>query len=253
MPKISRSLLPLLAGLALVPAADAHAGAKLNAPIKHTFTGTFEAQRIATWDRPRAEGGGDCNGKHWAQSDGSENQVVKTRKPFKLVVAGSRRFPTWTFGNGPAVRDPRDYGIDAAGPHTRTWNVRGGWTGGWCGGPKSDPPLKNDCGTQLSEYKLTLYGRTGGIIDWGLSYKTLPRERQGFTDCRLLTPAGFPVGSFPRMEGTLKMSDVLNTRKRTIVVKQSKTFGPESSPIAPGVNETRSAEASWKLTLTRSR
>jgi hypothetical protein len=228
MHKITRSLVPLAAALAFVPAAGAHANASLNAPIKHTFKGTFEASRTATWDRPRVEGGGDCNGKHWAVSNGSEDQQVKTRGTFKVVVAGSRRFPTWTFGRGTNVADPRDLGIDAFGPHKREWSLRSGMTGGWCGGPTTDPQPKNDCGTQLVEYKLNLYGRRGGIIDWGLGYKDLPRERFGFYQCRLLPPAGLPLGGFPRMEGKVKMADVLNPRRRTIVVKAAKTYGPES-------------------------
>lgn len=253
MLKITRTLVPLAAALAFVPVAGAHANANLNAPIKHTFSGTFEASRTAEWDRPRAEGGGDCNGKHWARSRGTENQQVKTRAPFKVVVAGSRRFPTWTFGRGTNVADLRDMGIDAFGPHTRVYERASGMTGGWCGGPTTDTHPETDCGTQLAEYKLNLYGRRGGIIDWGLGYKDLPREKFGFFNCRLLTPAGFPVGGFPRMEGKVRMADVLNPRRRTIVVKDSKTYGPESSPIAPGVNETRSGAVSFKLTLTRSR
>jgi hypothetical protein len=144
-------------------------------------------------------------------------------------------------------------GVEAAGPHTREWNHRSGSTGGWCGAGEPGPKLDTDCGTQLAEYKLNLFGR-GGTVDWNLGYKDLPRERQGFYRCTLNTPDGLPATGFPRLEAKVRMADVFDRRKRTIVVQASKSYGPVSIPIANyGVSETRSGAVSWKLTLTRSR
>jgi hypothetical protein len=257
MLKIIRTLLPLAAvALSLVPATAAQAGSQgggREAPIKAWFTATFEAHKTAAWDRPRGEGGGDCNGKPWSQSSGSEDQRVKSRGSFKVVVTGTRRFPTWTFGRGTAVTDPREVGVDASGPHTREWTHRSGRTGGWCGAARTDPPLPHDCGTQLSEYKVDFHAYAGAIT-WGLSYKNLPRERQGFYKCGLHTPADLPATGFPRLEGKIRMADVLNPRKRRIVVQAAKTYGPTVYPIPDlGTTETRSGAASWKLTLNRTR
>jgi hypothetical protein len=161
----ARAILIALTALGLAPAAGAEAAANPNAPIKHTFRATFEAERTVAWERPRTVAAGDCNGDYWSQSNGSDNQKVKSRGSFKVVVAGSRRFPTWTFGRGGMVADPRDMGIDAAGPHKREWNLSSGRTGGWCGAAKTNPPPENDCGTQLPSTRSTssaLAGRSTG-------------------------------------------------------------------------------------------
>lgn len=249
------TLLALATALALVPATAAQAGSQgggREPRINARFTATFEAHKTASWDWPRVLGGGDCNGQPWSQSSGSEDQQVKTRGTFPVVVGGTRRFPGWTFGAGRAS-DPRDVGVDASGPHTREWIQRSGTTGGWCGAARTDPPLPNDCGTQLSEYKLNLHAH-GGVISWSLPYKNLPREKQGFYKCSLKTPADLPVNGFPSLEGKIRMTDVLNPRKRRIVVKADRTYGPTTLRLNDsGVTGTSTGTVSWTLTLTRSR
>ena len=229
----------------LLPAAAADA-----APPQVVFSAKFEAQKTVEWDWPRTEGGGDCNGRTWAQAHGTEDQRVQTR-PFRVVVTGTGRFATWKFGRGSQIPDPREVGVDAFGPHKREANFRSGTLGGWCSGPKTNAPPEQDCGTRLPEYRVVLLAHRGKI-NWSLSYKDLPRERFTFFKCRIFTPEGLPALGFPNVDGTVRMADVVNRRKKTIVVEVAKTYGPSVYPLgSSGVNETRSGAISWKLTLTR--
>jgi hypothetical protein len=60
--------------------------------------------------------------------------------------------------------------------------------------------------------------------------------------------------SFPTLHAKFKQADVLDRRKRRIVVGASKAYGPDVTPVTnSGVNRTTSGSFSWKLTLTRTR
>jgi hypothetical protein len=242
-----RVLLPLAAAAVLLPAAGADAAKR---PRSVTFDATFEAQRTAEWDQPRVISHTNCQGGHYVEAGGKEDQRVRSSGSFKVHVTGSRRAASFEFGRRMVV-DPRDAGVDAKGPHRREWTHRAGSTGGWCGGGEESPKLENDCGTQLPEYKV-VFSAGRDVIDWTMSYRNLPRERFGFYRCPLHTPLGLPAQGFPRLQGKVSLADLFDRRKRRVVVEASKSYGPTSQPLGnSGQRLTSSGRVTWKLTLTR--
>lgn len=246
MLRITRSLIPLAAALALVPAVAAQAKTA-------TFTATFEATRDAEWKQPRGVSLKDCNGEHYWEGWGSLSQTIKSRKPFKVkvqsFVPGTEM---WTFGKGVAVADPRDFGIESNGPNKREATIIAGTTGGWCGGGEQNDPKKNDCGTRLPTYNVILSAALGKMT-WTAGYAPQMRnEKLEFYDCLSITPEGMPEDSFPNLDAKYRSADVFNRKKGTLVIKAHKSFGPSTWPVANlGVDRTASGTVDWKLTLKR--
>jgi hypothetical protein len=229
-----RMFLLTTAAVALAPAAGHAATAR--------FTATFEAQRTVEWDQPYGVGLKDCKGDHYVEQRGDETWHVKTRKPFKVVVKKLPGVTFWQFGDG----------IEAAGVVTRNWTYRAGTTGGWCGGGSVDPPGERDCGTKLPTYMVTLTG-LGDSIDWSAHVAPwMNNEKLSFYKCQLIVPNGLYVDSPPRLPGKVPAKALFNPKRKTIVVKVTKDYGPESTPVANlGVDRTASGHMTWSLTLSR--
>jgi hypothetical protein len=239
-----RTLLLTTAALVLAPAAGHAATAR--------FTATLQAERTVAWDQPYGVGLKDCKGDHYVEQRGDETWQAKTRKPFKVVVKKLPGVTFWQFGDGVAARDPRLLGVEAAGMVTRNWTYRSGTTGGWCGGGSVDPPGERDCGTRLPTYLITLTG-LGSSLEWSANPAPFTdHEKLSFYHCQLLGPSGVPVESVPRLPGKVPMAAVFNPKRKTIVVRVTKDYGPQSTPVANlGVDRTASAHMTWTLTLNR--
>jgi hypothetical protein len=78
-------------------------------------------------------------------------------------------------------------------------------------------------------------------------------ERLGFYKCTFIPPIGMHNSSFPRLEAKFKMADVLNRRKKSIAIGESKSYGPDLTPVSDTVNRTTSGTFTWSLKLTRTR
>jgi hypothetical protein len=243
----TRLLLPLAVLLALLPATGAEATKKA------TFSAVFEAKRSVAWDQPRSVSQITCRGEHYYLASGGEEAELRT-KPFKVTAQrlGNRTF--WTFGKGPSVKRPTEYGVEAKGPHKRWFDDKSGTTGGWCGGGEDQARPERDCGTKLPTYLVTFHA-LGGSVSWAASHAPwMANERLHFYKCTLVPPTGMHTSSFPRLDAKVKQADVFARGKRTIVVSASKNYGPDVMPITnSGVNRTTSGTVSWKLTLRRSR
>lgn len=242
----TRLLLPLVVLAAAVPAAPASAATA-------RFTATFEAEKTVAWDQPRGVSQVSCRGEHYSIASGDETWRVNINKPFKVVVSsGFRGLTTWQFDSWSPMRVDLD-GVEGTGYVQRALRTESGTTGGWCNpGGSKDPQPENDCGTQLPRYQVR-FSAHRGQVDWSMTpVEWMANERLGFYQCHLFAPEGVPVGSFPRLTGTFRTKDLFNRRKRTIVVGNRKSYGPESYPVVNlGVEQTTSAKVAWKLTLRR--
>jgi len=239
-----RTLLLTTAVLALAPAAGHAATAR--------FTANFAAQSTVAWDQPYGVGLHDCKGDHYLEERGDQTWTVKSRKPFKVVVKKLPGVTFWQFGDGGAVKDPRLLGIESAGMVTRNWTHRTGTSGGWCGGGSVDPPLERDCGTRLPTYLVGFTG-LGTSIDWSANGAPwTDKEKLSFYHCPLIVPTAMYAESPPRLTGKVSMKALFSPKRKTIVVKASQDYGPQSTPIANlGVDRTTSGHMAWTLTLNR--
>lgn len=242
MPRFARTLLPLTAALVAIPAATAFAEPPPQSTMK--FDATLEVHRTVTWDSPRVTPTTDCQGGHYVESHGSEDWTMKGTGRVLATAAGGR--VTWHTGRNWLVPKP----LDAKAVIKRDWLHRTGSTGGWCGGGEVDPPLENDCGTRLAPFTITING-TGNKVEFQEIRGSATREKYDFYKCTLLTPEGMPVGSLPRLPGKISVAALRSKRKKTIVVKAGKAYGPTVSPINSSVNRTASGSYDWKLTLKR--
>lgn len=242
MPRSLSTLLALTAALVALPAAPALAEPPPHATMK--FDATLEVHRTVAWDAPRIAPHSNCQGAHYVEANGSEDWQMKATGRVLATTAG--RQVTWHTGRRWLAPGP----LAGKAVIKREWTHRTGSTGGWCGGGQQDPPLENDCGTRLVPFTVTVNG-SGAKVDWQETRGSAARERYDFYRCTLITPQGVPVGSFPRLSGKISLADLRNRRKRTIVVKAAKAFGPDLTPLVAGVNRTASASMQWKLTLKR--
>lgn len=216
-----------------------------------TFSVKVEAQRVADWDHPRAEGGGDCNGRTWARGRGSDDFKLWSGTEGRLVLEGTRRgLSSYEFG----VAGPRGT-LSTDSPPAKGYVKRerfwaSGTTGGWCGGARQDPAPENDCGTRLPPftYRLQMYEGKIGIRE---TKGSLPRENFNFYRCQLLTPEHVPTDSLPTVEELLPLGKVFNPREGKVEVKGRHTYGPSLTPLGNGLNVTRNATYTWKITLRR--
>jgi hypothetical protein len=229
-----RMFLLTTVAVALAPAAGHAATAR--------FTATFEAQRTVEWDQPYGVGLKDCKGDHYVEQRGDETWTAKSRTPFKVVVKKLPGVTFWQFGGG----------IEAAGMVTRNWTYRAGTTGGWCGGESTEPPGDRDCGTRLPTYQL-MFTALNTSIDWSASFAPwMNKEKLYYDNCLLLVPPGMSVDSPPRLTGKAPAKALFNPKRKTIVVRASKDYGPESTPLSNlGVALTTSGHMTWTLTLNR--
>jgi hypothetical protein len=229
-----RILLSAIAVLAVAPAAGHAATAR--------FTATFEAASGVEWDQPYGVGLHDCKGDHYVEQRGDETWKVKTRRPFKVSVKKLPGVTFWQFGTG----------IEAAGIVNRSWTYRSGTTGGWCGSESADPPAQRDCGTRLPTYQVAFTG-LGSSIDWSASFAPwMDKEKLHFSHCQLVVPPGMYVDSPARLTGKASEKALFNPKRKTIVVRASKDYGPESTLLSNlGVHLTTSGHMTWTLTLNR--
>ena len=242
MSRSARKLLLLTTALVVLPASSAFAEPPPNATMK--FDATLEVHRTVDWDAPRVTPHGNCKGWYYVEANGSEDWKMTGRGRVLATTAGGR--VSWHTGRNWLVPKP----LTAKAVITREWTHRTGTTGGWCGGGDVDPPLENDCGTRLAPFEITING-SGGKVEFQEIRGSAPREKYDFYDCSLLTPEGMPVGSLPRLSGEISLKALRNRRKKTIVVKASKAYGPTVTPINSSVNRTASGSYDWKLTLKR--
>jgi hypothetical protein len=229
-----RMLLITTAAVALAPAAGHAATAR--------FMGTFEASTSVEWDQPYGVGLKDCKGDHYVEQRGAQTWQAKSRKPFKVVVKKLPGVTFWQFGGT----------IEAAGTMTRTWTYLSGTTGGWCGGEAADPPGERDCGTRLPTYQV-LFTALNASVDWSAQLAPwMVKEKLYYDHCDLLVPPGMSVDSPPRLTGKAPAKALFNPKRKTIVVRASQDYGPESTPISNlGVSLTTSGHMTWTLTLNR--
>jgi hypothetical protein len=220
--------------LALAPAAGHGATAR--------FTATFAATSTVAWDQPYGVGLTDCKGGHYEEQSGEQTWEAKSRTSFKVVV---RKLPGVTFWEFPRT-------IEAAGMHSRSWTYHAGTTGGWCGAAAVDPPPDRDCGTRLPTYQVAFTGLATGV-SWSASYADwVGKEKLYFSNCTLIVPPGMDVDSPPRLAAKAPAKALFNRRRKTIVVRADKDYGPESTPISSlGVDLTASGHMTWTLTLHR--
>jgi hypothetical protein len=236
-------LLPLVGLAALVPATGAQAATA-------TFTGVFEAERSVSWDQPRGVSEINCRGENYYEANGGETASLKTR-PFKVTVQGLGPTAMWTFAKGAAIKDIREYGVEARGPHKRWFDDRSGSTGGWCGGGESPRP-ERDCGTRLGTFLVAFTAATGRMSWTASAAPWMANEKLDFYSCTLIPPSGMFNGSWPRLDAKYRQRDLFNRRKRKLVIKASKSYGPDVMPVTNlGVDRTTSGSFGWKLTLTR--
>lgn len=230
-----RALLITTAAVALAPAAGHAATAR--------FTATFEASSSVEWDQPYGVGLTDCKGGHYEEQSGDQTWTAKSRKPFKVVV---KKLPGVTFWQFPST-------IEAAAMLSRSWTYHAGTTGGWCGTASAEPTPDRDCGTRLPTYQVAFTGLTTSI-NWSASYVDwMAKEKLYFSRCTLLVPPGMDVDSpAPRLDGKAPVKALFNRKRKTIVVRAAKDYGPESTPISSlGIDVTTSGHMTWTLTLQR--
>jgi hypothetical protein len=78
------------------------------------------------------------------------------------------------------------------------------------------------------------------------------KEKLYYDHCDLLVPPGMSVDSPPRLTGKAPAKALFNPKRKTIVVRASQDYGPESTPISNlGVSLTTSGHMTWTLTLNR--
>jgi hypothetical protein len=229
-----RTLLLTTAVLALAPAAGHAATAR--------FTATFAAQSTVEWDQPYGVGLHDCKGDHYVEQRGDETWAAKSRKPFKVTVKRLPGVTFWQFGGG----------IEAAGTVTRDWTYRAGTTGGWCGAESLEPAPDRDCGTRLPTYQMA-FTALGTNVDWSASFAPwMDKEKLYFSHCDLFVPTGMYVDSPARLTGKAPAKALFDPKRKTIVVRATKDYGPESTPLSNiGVALTTSGRMTWTLTLDR--
>jgi hypothetical protein len=216
-----------------------------------TFAVKVEAHRTVTWDHPRVEFGGDCNGKNYMEGNGSEDFKLTSQSGGRLVVEGSaRRLSSWEFGTEGNRRTIVSESPKAKGVITRQRRWVTGRTGGWCGGAEQDPIKNGDCGTRLAPFtfRLSLYKDTVGIRE---SRGSATHEKYDFYDCNLDTPEGVPAGSLPSLEQKLPLAKLFNKGESTVTIKNSKSYGPSLTPLGNGSSRSTSAGYDWTITLTR--
>jgi hypothetical protein len=229
------------------------ATARATAPVTARFSGSFEAERVTTWDQPRGVNLIDCHGQHYYAASGEDRTSLKTRRSFAVTVTKLGRNLMWQFGEPPSGRDPLGYGVEAHGVSTRSQTVTSGSTGGWCGSAETTPPPATDCGTRLPVYQ-TLFAVRGRELTWSASFAQTAHERYGFYNCPLITPAGMYADSFPTLPGRINTSVLFSGGKRAIEIAASKKYGPTSTPVPNfGVLRTAHGTVKWKLTLTHVR
>src|SRR5262249_51736739 len=117
------------------------------------FSGSFEAVRSVEWNQPRGVNLIDCHGQHYYAASGEDRTTIKTRQPFRCGLPGAGRAVFWQFGAPPSAHDPLDFGVEGHGVSTRSYTIRSGTTGGWCGTAETNPAPKTDCGTRLPVYE----------------------------------------------------------------------------------------------------
>lgn len=248
MPKTTTAA-GLLASLAALTAVLAPASAQA---ARATFSVQVEAHRTVTWDHPRVEMGGDCNGRNYVEGRGSEDFKLASRSEGRLLVEGSaRRLTTVEFGTeGDRKRLLQSEHPSAKGVITRTRHWVTGRTGGWCGGAEQDPIKKGDCGTRLVPftYRVSLQG---DLLSFRETRGSATNERYGFYDCRLDVPEGVYADSLPELAEKLPLAKLFDKRRRTIEISAEKAYGPTVRKLGNGANHTASANYRWKITLTR--
>jgi hypothetical protein len=72
-----------------------------------TFQASFEAERHAAWEQPRAVDVIDCHGQHYYAADGDDNATIKTRRPFAFS-AGPREI-AWSASFAQSPRERFDF------------------------------------------------------------------------------------------------------------------------------------------------
>ena len=238
----------LLAGLAALTCVAVPATASA-ADDKATFAVTLEAKRNVTWNQPRIEHPGNCKGNTYVEGRGGEEFTFNSRPGGILVVQGSRRRLTGlTFGidgkNGSVA-----YGAQGKGMIARNRHWVNGWTGGWCSAAGHDPILKGDCGTKLVPftYRLTTGKGTVGFME-SKSTSEHVNEKFDFYDCPLHTPEDVPASTLPSLEGKMPLAKLFNRGQRTVTIKASKTYGPNTDPAT---RLERSGTYTWTMTLKR--
>ncbi len=224
-------------------------------PSVAKFTATFEAKRVVEWDQPRGVNLIDCKGEHFLETHGSETWELKTARPQKLLVQGgvARGMTLWRFGTWNQASLSPQTGLEVKGPRVRDLTTSSGTTGGWClPGFTVDPQREDDCGTRLTE-QVVHFSNMAGVALW--THTQAPwtrRENVGYDTCFLLPPDGVSEGEFPKLTKKLGAGTLFNRRQKKIVVSASKTFGPDAEPVPNyGVDRTRKATVTWKLTLVR--
>ena len=244
-PKIAGGLASLAATCAVLVPATAEAA-------RATFSVKLEAHRTVTWDHPRIEFGGDCNGKNYAEGRGSEDFKLTSRAGGRLVVEGSaKRLTTWEFGTeGKRGTIAPSKSPEANGVITRTRRWVTGRTGGWCGGAEQDPVKNGDCGTRLAPFTFRLI-QSGTTVRPSETRGWKTHEKYGFYDCRLDTPEGVPADSLPSLEQKIPLAKLFNKGQSTVTITGKKDYGPTLTPLPNGAKRSASASYTWKLTLTR--
>lgn len=224
-------------------------------PTVAKFTATFEAERVVEWDQPRGVSLIDCNGEHFLEAHGKDTWSLRTTKPQKVLVQAGfgGGLALWRFGTWSPMAASTQIGLEAKGPHTRSYSESEGTTGGWCRpGHNVDPQPETDCGTRLTEQLVRLSTIGGSLVWTRTDAPWTRREKLGFDSCTLVPPDGISESDFPVVPRKLAPRALFNRRKGKIVVRGSKTFGPTSTPVPNfGVQRTSTATVSWKLTLVR--
>ena len=233
MTTMRRMILVAGALCALAPAAGHAATAR--------FTATLEAERTVAWDQPYGVGLRDCKGDHYVEQHGDETWKLKS-KLFKLSI---RKLPGVTFWQAGTA-------LEANGIVTRGWAYRAGTTGGWCGSESVEPPSEHDCVTRLPSYQLMLTALNSSV-EWSATVAAwMNKEQLYYEHCQILVPPGLSDDSFPRLPGKAPAKALFNPKRKTIVIRASKDYGPESTPISElGVDVTTSGHMTWTLTLNR--
>jgi hypothetical protein len=78
------------------------------------------------------------------------------------------------------------------------------------------------------------------------------KEKLYYDRCTLIVPPGMDVDSPPQLAGKAPAKALFAKKRKTIVVRASQEYGPESTPISSlGVALTTTGHMTWTLTLNR--